>query len=110
MGTRTAWENSKNVAVSSGKAAPSAPASLSSARAHSGSYEISASSSGMGAGDSLHDLCEQHGIEGLSRLGRHPNDRMVSFYIPTLSGWGVEWGWGARTVDAATWQVQTIRA
>lgn len=53
------------------------------------------------------DLCEREGMEGLSRLGRHPNDRMVSFYIPTPSGWGVEWGWGARTVDDATWQIQT---
>lgn len=56
---------------------------------------------------STYDLCEREGIEGLSRLGRHPNDRMVSFYIPTPSGWGFEWGWGARTVDDATWQVQT---
>jgi 2,3-dihydroxybiphenyl 1,2-dioxygenase len=54
-----------------------------------------------------YDLCEREGIQGLSRLGRHPNDQMVSFYIPTPSGWGVEWGWGARTVDDATWQIQT---
>jgi hypothetical protein len=29
---------------------------------------------------------------------------MVSFYARTPSGFDVEIGWGARTVDDATWQ------
>ena len=39
-------------------------------------------------------------------LGRHTNDHMTSFYMKTPSGFDVEFGWGARTVDDSTWQVQ----
>ena len=39
-------------------------------------------------------------------LGRHTNDHMVSFYMASPSGFEVEYGWGARTVDDSTWQVQ----
>lgn len=38
-------------------------------------------------------------------LGRHTNDHMVSFYLRTPSGFEVEFGHGARTVDDATWRV-----
>ena len=38
-------------------------------------------------------------------LGRHPNDRMVSFYAHTPSGFWLEYGWGGRTVDEATWEI-----
>lgn len=38
-------------------------------------------------------------------LGRHSNDEMVSFYMRNPSGFGVEYGWGAREVDDACWQV-----
>jgi biphenyl-2,3-diol 1,2-dioxygenase len=38
-------------------------------------------------------------------LGRHTNDHMVSFYARTPSGFEVEFGCGARTVDDATWRV-----
>jgi 2,3-dihydroxybiphenyl 1,2-dioxygenase len=34
-----------------------------------------------------------------STLGCHTNDHMVSFYAATPSGFEVEYGWGARTVD-----------
>ena len=37
-------------------------------------------------------------------LGRHPNDLMVSFYVNTPSGFLVEYGWGGRLVDDATWR------
>jgi hypothetical protein len=40
-------------------------------------------------------------------LGRHPNDRMFSFYGKTPSGFEFECGWGARQVDDATWQPTT---
>jgi 2,3-dihydroxybiphenyl 1,2-dioxygenase len=40
-------------------------------------------------------------------LGRHPNDRMLSFYARTPSGFEVEIGWGGRLVDDATWQPAT---
>ena len=37
-------------------------------------------------------------------LGRHTNDYMVSFYTHTPSGFFVEYGWGGRVIDPATWQ------
>lgn len=36
-------------------------------------------------------------------LGRHTNDFMTSFYVHTPSGFFVEYGWGGRTIDPATW-------
>jgi 2,3-dihydroxybiphenyl 1,2-dioxygenase len=40
-------------------------------------------------------------------MGRHPNDRMVSFYAKTPSGFQVEFGSGGVVVDDATWVPQT---
>lgn len=37
-------------------------------------------------------------------LGRHSNDWMTSFYASTPSGFFVEYGWGGRIIDPATWQ------
>lgn len=37
-------------------------------------------------------------------LGRHSNDHMTSFYAHSPSGFFVEYGWGAREIDPATWQ------
>lgn len=37
-------------------------------------------------------------------LGRHTNDHMTSFYSRTPSGFLVEYGWGGRVIDPATWQ------
>jgi catechol 2,3-dioxygenase-like lactoylglutathione lyase family enzyme len=37
-------------------------------------------------------------------LGRHTNDFMTSFYARTPGGFMVEYGWGGRAVDPATWQ------
>lgn len=53
-----------------------------------------------------YDLCQDHGVPINRGLGRHTNDHMVSFYVRTPSGFEVEYGWGARTVDDRTWQVQ----
>ena len=36
-------------------------------------------------------------------LGRHTNDWMTSFYVHTPSGFFIEYGWGGRTIDPATW-------
>jgi 2,3-dihydroxybiphenyl 1,2-dioxygenase len=44
------------------------------------------------------------GVRIAQTIGRHPNDRMVSFYAHTPSGFQFEFGWGARLVDDATWQ------
>jgi len=53
-----------------------------------------------------YDLCQEQGIPIMRSLGRHTNDHMLSFYMQTPSGFQVEFGWGGREVDDATWQVQ----
>jgi extradiol dioxygenase len=42
-----------------------------------------------------YDLVQARGIPLTMTLGRHPNDRMVSFYVRSPSGFEVEYGWGA---------------
>ncbi len=37
-------------------------------------------------------------------LGRHTNDHMTSFYVHTPSGFFIEYGWGGRVIDPATWK------
>jgi biphenyl-2,3-diol 1,2-dioxygenase len=37
-------------------------------------------------------------------IGQHPNDRMISYYGATPSGFFVEYGWGGVKVDVANWQ------
>lgn len=55
-------------------------------------------------------LCEDRGVPLAASLGRHTNDRMVSFYMRSPSGFEIEYGWGAIEIDDATWQVQTHRS
>jgi 2,3-dihydroxybiphenyl 1,2-dioxygenase len=40
----------------------------------------------------------------VAKLGRHPNDYMTSFYMHTPSDILLEYGWGGREVDDATWK------
>jgi 2,3-dihydroxybiphenyl 1,2-dioxygenase len=47
------------------------------------------------------------GLRLMHSLGRHPNDRMFSFYARTPSGFNFEFGWGAREIDDANWQPTT---
>ena len=44
----------------------------------------------------------------VATLGRHNNDLMTSFYLRTPSGFNVEYGWGGREVDDATWEPQEM--
>lgn len=55
-------------------------------------------------------LAQDQGIPITGSLGRHTNDHMVSFYMRSPSGFEVEYGYGARTVDDATWKVQRHEA
>ncbi len=55
-------------------------------------------------------LCQDRGIKITGTLGRHTNDHMMSFYMKSPSGFEIEYGWGARIVDDATWQVQSHQA
>lgn len=52
------------------------------------------------------DAAARFGAPLATTLGRHSNDLMVSFYVVTPSGFEVEYGWGGRLIDDATWQVQ----
>jgi 2,3-dihydroxybiphenyl 1,2-dioxygenase len=42
-------------------------------------------------------------------LGRHANDWMTSFYVFSPSGFMVEYGWGGREVDMASWQAGEMK-
>jgi len=52
------------------------------------------------------DICLDRGIPIAVDLGCHMNDQMVSFYMANPSGYALEYGWGARMIDDATWQVE----
>ncbi len=43
-------------------------------------------------------------------LGRHTNDWMTSFYMRSPGGFQVEYGWGGRAIDPATWEPQKMEA
>ena len=43
-------------------------------------------------------------------LGRHTNDFMTSFYARTPGGFMMEYGWGGRAIDPATWQPVEMRS
>ncbi len=51
------------------------------------------------------DRCRAAGVPLSTTLGKHTNDRMVSFYVRTPSGFDVEYGWGGIAVDDETWKV-----
>lgn len=50
------------------------------------------------------------GYEMAHEIGEHPNDRELSFYVLSPSGFEIELGWNALTVDEATWQVASYDA
>jgi len=55
---------------------------------------------------STYYLCQEKKIPITASLGRHTNDKMLSFYMQNPSGFNVEYGWGGRLVDDSTWVVQ----
>jgi hypothetical protein len=42
-------------------------------------------------------------------LGRHTNDFMTSFYARTPSNFFIEYGWGGREIDPATWKPREMQ-
>ncbi|MEZ5709964.1 MAG: VOC family protein [Blastomonas sp.] len=60
--------------------------------------------------DSLDDVGQAYDLAQLEEgrvgvtLGRHTNDFMTSFYAKSPSGFMVEYGWGGRSIDPASWQ------
>jgi 2,3-dihydroxybiphenyl 1,2-dioxygenase len=53
------------------------------------------------------DRALRGGVRIINTLGKHPNDKMFSFYAKTPSGFQFEFGWGGREVDDATWAPTT---
>jgi 2,3-dihydroxybiphenyl 1,2-dioxygenase len=53
------------------------------------------------------DRAQDEGVPIARTIGRHENDRMISFYGVTPSGFAFEVGWGARRIDDATWETRT---
>ena len=53
------------------------------------------------------DRALRAGVRIVNTLGKHPNDKMFSFYAKTPSGFQFEFGWGGREVDDATWKPTT---
>lgn len=51
------------------------------------------------------DRASATGVKLTQSLGRHSNDKMVSFYCQTPSGFELEYGYGAIEVDDLTWRM-----
>ena len=52
-----------------------------------------------------YDLCLEHKITK-SSLGRHPDDRGLSYYFHSPSGWLFEYAWKLRTIDPNHWTTE----
>jgi 2,3-dihydroxybiphenyl 1,2-dioxygenase len=50
------------------------------------------------------DIAQMEDGRIATTLGRHTSDFITSFYTWTPSGFMVEYGWGARSIDVQTWQ------
>jgi len=50
-----------------------------------------------------YERCVKGGYTLARGVGQHPNDRELSFYVETPSGFELEIGWDALAVDEATW-------
>ena len=53
------------------------------------------------------DIAQKRG-ELTRRLGRHTNDKAVSFYFETPGGWEIEYGWSGLQVDDEVWIVRQL--
>lgn len=60
-------------------------------------------------GQALDRLMEL-GFSISSTLGRHTNDKVVSFYVRAPGGWDVEFGWGGTLVDEDYYTAEQITA
>ncbi|WP_321964826.1 FAD-dependent monooxygenase [Paraburkholderia sp. J7] len=53
--------------------------------------------------------CKRLGYSIANAIGQHPNDRELSFYVVTPSGFEMELGWNPITVDETSWRSATYR-
>ncbi len=56
------------------------------------------------------DLCISRGVPIVIDLGCHMNDHMVSFYMANPSNFALEYGWGGRVIEEASWQTEYYTA
>lgn len=49
------------------------------------------------------DAVQDAGVTVLSTLGKHTNDEMISFYVRSPSGFGIEFGVGGILIDDESW-------
>ncbi len=52
-----------------------------------------------------YERAQAMGVPITMNLGQHVNDRMLSFYVRTPSGFELEYGWNGILVDDASWTV-----
>lgn len=55
-----------------------------------------------------YELCKKLGLSFAMDLGRHTNDKMMSFYVRTPGGFEIEYGWGGLLIDDSVWQVTRL--
>lgn len=51
--------------------------------------------------------CKSQGYKMAHGIGQHPNDKELSFYVLTPSGFEMEFGWAPIAVDESNWQPVT---
>jgi 3,4-dihydroxy-9,10-secoandrosta-1,3,5(10)-triene-9,17-dione 4,5-dioxygenase len=56
------------------------------------------------------DRCARRGAKLSASLGRHANDRMVSFYVQTPGGFDIEYGTDGLLVDDSAWVTRQTTA
>jgi hypothetical protein len=56
------------------------------------------------------DRVVKHGFSLSSTLGRHTNDKMVSFYVRAPGGWDIEFGTEGMKVDETYYTSEEITA
>lgn len=53
--------------------------------------------------------CRAMGYEIANAIGQHPNDKELSFYVVSPSGFEIEIGWNPLLVDESSWQPKVHR-
>lgn len=53
-----------------------------------------------------YDRCLKAGLNIHMGIGHHPNDKVMSFYVESPSGFSVEYGHGSIVIDDQTWEVK----
>lgn len=70
---------------------------------HAGLHHLMVELSGLDDVGQGYDLAQLEPGRVAATLGRHSNDHMTSFYVRTPSRFMVEYGWGGRDIDPASW-------